>query len=314
MRAADFIEETTTSIAGTGGDGAVTLTQITGRPRFSSAFGTQNTTCRYTIEDTVNNHYETGIGHVSSNVLTRTRPQITWDGSTWDDSTPSPLAFGSSPTSGNIRVRMSAMAETFEGAIPGHNSVVAGDATWRDYPISNHMAWDNDGTTATLTANREQYWLYYLSCPGLLNGAQFEVISSSASDSLKWALYSCGHNGMPAAKIVDFVTTSVASTGVKTDTATGSWSPAGPVWLTGGWYFVGAISAGAPGLRGFSPFSFNGRRNPLGRFNGYGWGNSVYIAGSYSTGLPATPNLSGGTMDTITDAIGGVWFGLKVTP
>ena len=38
MRAANYVEETTTSIAGTSGDGAVTLTQITSTPRFSTVF------------------------------------------------------------------------------------------------------------------------------------------------------------------------------------------------------------------------------------------------------------------------------------
>ena len=106
MRAANFIEETTTSIAGTNGDGAVTLSQITSRPRFSTVLGTQNTTVRYVIEDTVIFKYESGIGHVSSNVLTRTKPQVTWDGTTYTDVGTTALQFGSSPTSGNIRVRM----------------------------------------------------------------------------------------------------------------------------------------------------------------------------------------------------------------
>lgn len=315
MRAANFIEETTTSIAGTNGDGAVTLAQLTGRPSFSSAFGTQNTTVRYVIEDTVNNKYETGVGYVSSNVLTRTLPQITWDGTTWDDSTPSPIAFGSSPTSGNIRIRMSALAETSAPALPGHNSVVAGDSNWRDYPISNGAFWSNNGAGFTLTADRENYTVYRLDIGGLLTGAQFEVTTQVASTNLKWALYSCGSNGMPDAKIVDFVTTSTASTGIKTDTATGSWSPAGPVKLTPGWYYVGYINSGAPALRGQATTSSGGQgRTPIGRQGGYGHGNTVYVAGNYTTGLPATANLSGGTMISGSSNGSLIWFGLKVTP
>ena len=71
MRSADYVEETTTSIAGTSGDGAVTLTAVTSKPRLSTVFGTQATTIRYVIEDTSSKKFEQGLGSVSSNVLTR---------------------------------------------------------------------------------------------------------------------------------------------------------------------------------------------------------------------------------------------------
>lgn len=311
MRSANFVSETTTNIAGTSGNGAVTLTQITSTPRFSTVFGTQDTTVRYVIEDTVNKKFESGIGSVASNVLTRTRPQITWDGSTWDDSTPSPIAFGSTPTSGDVVVRISALAESTAATIPGANSTITGDANWRDYPITNSVVWDNGGAGEVLTADREYYTCHRLDAGGLLSGVQFEVNTAQASSNLKLALYACGHNGLPGSKIVDFNVIATTSTGVKTDTTTGTWSPAGPVWLSPGWYYIGFISGHAIAIRGFSSGTGDiAGRTPLGRHSGYGWGNTVWVAGSYSTGLPSSP--SPATMISASNNLSVPWIGLKV--
>lgn len=313
MRSADYVEMTTTSIAGTSGDGAVTCTQITNTPTFTLALGSQNTTVRYVIEDTVNKKFEQGIGAVASNVLTRTRPQVTWDGSTWDDSTPSPLQFGSTPTSGDVKIRMAATVEDRMAALPGQNVTVTGDANWRDYPITNNCVCSSGGFGNALTAAREYYTAYCLYGSGLLVGAQFEVTTAASGTSMKWALYPIGHDGLPGAKIVDFVTTSVGSTGLKTDTATGSWSPAGPVWLPAGWYAIGFLPESTPSIRGMSTPDGKISRTPFGRQSGYGCSNTVYIAGNYTTGLPATPSLSGGTMVAANAALSVPWFGLKVT-
>lgn len=317
MRRADFVEMTTTSIAGTNGDGAVTCSQITSpanAPTFTQVFGSANTQVEYTIEKTSNGYRESGIGMVASNVLTRTSPTVTYDSSTWADNAPSALAFGSSPTRGDVLIRLAPVSASFVGGIHGQNSVVAGDTTWRDYPLSNNYLWHNSGAGYTLTADREYYMLYYLDGAGVLSGIQYEVTTAQASSNIKLALYPMGKNGMPSVRLVDFVTTSTASTGVKTDTATGSWSPAGAMRLTGGWHIVGFIASHAIALRGMG-FSLIGRgRTPFGRHGGYGYASLIYVAGSYSTGLPTTPNLSGGTM--VDPGAGNtlLWIGLKVTP
>lgn len=310
MRSANYVEETTTSIAGTSGDGAVTLTAVTNIPRFSTVFGTQATTMRYVIEDTVNKKFETGIGSVASNVLTRTLPQITWDGTTYDDSAPSALQFGSSPTSGNIKIRMSAVAESQAANVPARQSTITGDTTWRDYPMSAVCGQTNSGTGNALTADREYYSVYKLETSGLLSGIQFDCTTGVASSNMKIALYACGSNGLPGAKIVDFTTTSTASTAVKTDTATGSWTPAGPVWLTPGWYYIGFINSHTAAIRGFGGISSNAKPTPLGRQSSYGYGETIYVAGSYSTGLPANPSPT--TMLGSSNTLSSPWFGLKV--
>lgn len=314
MRSASYVEETTTSISGASGDGAVTLTAITNTPRFSTVFGSSATSIRYVIEDTVNKKFESGLGSVASNVLTRTRPQITWTGTTWDDSTPSPLAFGSSPTSGDIKIRLSVVAEDLAPVIRGVNNTIAGDASWRDYPFSANVNLRTAASASAVTASDELYTLYCLNSAGSLTGVQCDVQTAVAASNMKWALYPCGSNGLPGSKIVDFVSVSTASTGIKTDTATGSWSPAGPVWLTPGWYYIGWISDGAIALRGSQSTESSSclTRTPLGRQGGYGYGNTVLVAGSYASGLPTAPAPT--TMVAANTARSVVWFGLRVVP
>jgi hypothetical protein len=314
MRAANYVEETTTSIAGTSGNGAVTLTSITNTPRFSTAFGTQATVIKYIIEDTVNKKFETGIGSIASNVLTRTKVQATWDGATYTVASPTALQFGSTPTSGDIKIRMGATAESIPGVIDITQSTVAGDASWRDYPFSGayHIT-NGTGSSATLTAGTEYYSYYELKASGNLKGVQFEVKTLVAASNMKLALYCVGSDGLPGAKIVDFVTTSTASTGVKTDTATGSWSPTTAILLNPGWYVIGYISDGAIALSSIGTGSNMQRQTPLGRKNSYGNSGGLSIAGNYTTGLPAVANVGGGTMlDPAGTGLSGTWFGLKV--
>lgn len=315
MRAANGIEETTTSIAGTSGDGAVTLTAIANTPRISSAFGTGTVTIRYFISKTSTGAFESGIGSVASNVLTRTKPTCTWSGSAMiNTGTISPLQFGATPTSGDVLVRIAPLAESTAPVMPGRNMTVAGDANWRDYPWSNAFAsWGNAGAGQALTANREYYYYYLLDTAGELAGVQFEVTTLVAASNMKLALYSIGSDGLPENKIVDFVTVSTASTGIKTDTATGSWNPATGINLTPGWYAVGYIASDAIAIRGVNSGQAMCGATPLGRQGVYGWSNCVYVAGNYASGLPAVANVVGGTLIAGNNGLSAVYMGLKIT-
>jgi hypothetical protein len=311
MRAANYVEETTTSIAGTSGDGAVTLTAITNVPLLSSVMGKQETTLSYVIEDTVGKKFETGIGSVASNVLTRTRPQVTWDGSAYSDNAPAALQFGSSPTSGNIRVRMAATAESQGVVMAGTNASVGSNA-WRDYPWSGHLTRNSNlGQGMNLTANREYYAPYRLDKAGRLTGIQCGVITAVGSSTMSVALYSLGDTGLPTQKIVDFNSVDTGTTGVKTDTTTGTWSPAGAVWLTPGWYCIGFISSHAISINRANAVGTM-QPTPFGRSDVYGDGDIVYAAGSGTT-LPANPAPT--VLQTVGTANASMpIFGLRVQP
>lgn len=316
MRSADYIQETTVSIAGTLGDGAVTLTAITNRPRVSSAL-TATAATRYIIEDTVNKKFESGIGSFASNVLTRTLPQVTWDGTTYKNTgTVAPLQFGATPTSGNVIIRLGATAEASAALMDGRNYTVAGDATWRDFQFSgNYQSTGGAGVAGTLAADSEYYSYYRLDMAGQLAGIQWSVVTAVAATSMKLALYDIGNNGLPNNKIVDFVTTATIATGTKTDTATASWTPATGIFLTPGWYAFGYITNGAISLACNNGGSNIVGNSPLGRKNTYGNGNTIKNTGNYTTGLPAIASAGAAVMidPSAAAAPHAMWFGMKIT-
>jgi hypothetical protein len=316
MRTANYVQETTTSIAGTNGDGAVTTTAIANTPRVSTVFGTGKVEVRYTIEDTVNKKMESGFGSVTGNVLTRSRPQTTWDGTTWKDGSTgavTALAFGSTPAAGNVLIRLGPVAETQAPVVPGRQTLIAGDSQWRDYVITQAINYWSGNTPSTLTANNEYYAYHKLDTAGLLTGLQLEVRAVGGT-GLKLALYNVGSNGLPGSKILDFNVASTLSTGLKTDTSTATWSTGGPVWLTPGWYAIGFISDGGGQISGTGQGgNLALGHTPLGRKNAYGYSACAWVAGSYTNGLPTSPNLTGGTMvDVGSSGLAWPWIGLKV--
>jgi hypothetical protein len=288
MRSANYVEETTTSIAGTAGNGAITLTAVSGLPRFSNAFGTQNTQVRYIIEDTVNKTMETGIGNVSSNVLTRSSPQITWNGTTYADAAPAALAFGATPTAGDIKIRLAATAEHAMNSLTGTNTTITGAfSAWQEYRPSAAFP-IVPGSTRLLVAAREYYNSYLLPNGGLLDGAQIQVMTAVVSSGLKMSLHPVLRNGLPGSKIVDFGVFDTATTGIKTRSDPSLWAPAGAVWLTPGWYFVGYIPSHAIAINGTSG-TVNTSGMPLGFSNTYGQTDTIHINGNYTTGIPNSP-------------------------
>lgn len=317
MRAANYVEETTTSIAGTNGNGAVTMTAIANVPRFSTVFGTQATTIRYVIEDTVNKKFETGIGSVSSNVLTRTRPQVTWDGTTYDDSTPSPIQFGSSPASGNIRIRMAATAEMQSPALmQGVNRTInTGDNTKRDFRLSGTKTETSNGTSGTKTANRLYYTAYLLEHSGLLDGISFEITSAVASSSVKWGIFDVGVDGLPNNRLALFNDVTTTTTGVKIDNATGTWSPAGPVWLNAGWYAIGILCSHAVSFLCDTGTPANTRQTPFGRENSYGYSDTFYVSRTFANGIPSVADMTGAVLVPAQSVDNGrIQIRMRVTP
>ncbi len=313
MLEADFVEETTTSIASSGA-GAVTLTAITNKMRISTAFGTAAVNIPYVIYQVSTGKWETGMGNAASNVLTRTRPTATWDGSTYNTLAPSALTFTGSPTAGDILIRLAASANRRGQSAPARQTVIAGDSNWRDYPIGGDIKGDTNGASFTLVAAQEYYAPYLLNVAGILSGIQFEVMTLISASNIKMALYNCGSDGLPGSKILDFVTTATATTGIKTDTASASWSPAGRRYVIPGWVYIGFIPSHAIAIRGNNNADGHQSPTPLGRKDGYGQGGTANVAGNYAAGLPATPSLGSATMSSTAVTPGVPWFGLSVKP
>lgn len=315
MRQADYVAETTTSIAGTLGNGAVTLTAITSRPRFSTVFGTQKTNVDYEIEDTVSFKYERGVGSVTSNVLTRTEPRQTWDGTTWSaKNAATPLQFGATPTSGNVVIRMAATSDAMAPVIPARQNTVTGDANWRDYALSPTVNDSNGGGGVAMTLGRQYYTLYKLENAGLLTGVQLEVTASSVASHIAVGLYDIDSTGLPGALLTTFNVFDSSTTGIKADTTVGTWTPAGGIWLNPGWYAIGFLTDVTPSIRcAPGQTGYKGFRTPFGRFDAYGESFTVYVTQAYVSGLQATYSGSGTLLSNGGgNNFNGPWIGLKV--
>jgi hypothetical protein len=315
MKTANFVQQTTTSIAGTSGNGAVTMTAISGYPTFTAALGSATRTVVYVMEQTSTHQMEKGMGSVSSaGVLTRTRPQVTWDGTTFKDGSSgavTALAFGSTPTAGDVVIRLTPTAEQMFPALHSRSVLSTGDS-WRDYPLSMHLNASNSGQTWTMATGSQYYTLYRMDMAGLLSGIQIEVFGTAVNPSnVKLGLYEIGPDGMPGNLIVAFNTISTNTTGIKADTATATWSTGGPVWVTPGWYAVGFIADAAVPVRGSAMAAVTQYASPFGRVNGYGQGYGVLVSQAYTSGLQAAFS---GTPTIATNNYAGVWIGLKVTP
>lgn len=308
MRFLDGIEMTTTAIAS--GTGAVTMTAITAEPDFTLGLGSTNTDCPYVIWDTVNGYFERGRGRVAANVLTRTKPQTVYNGTTLNCDSPSAFNFGATPTSGQIKIRLTADPAMMGINLGQIQTSISGD-TWRDFPISAHLQQTATGSPKTLVANTEYYSCYKTERAGVLKGVQSEV-TTGLSGNLKLCLYGLNYDGLPGAKIVDFVTQTTTSAAVKTDTAPASWSVTTPIYLPAGWYYIGFISDVASTLRANAGVGgLLTMPTPLGRRNQYGYGNMIKNAGSYTTGMPATYAVGSSAIVDNGAEISTMWMGLK---
>jgi hypothetical protein len=239
---ADYIEETTTSIAGTGGNGAVTLTQITGLPRFSTAFGTSARFVEYAIEDTVNLYFERGLGNVSSNVLTRTQPRVTWNGTTYDDTSPSALAFGSSPASGNIKIRMAPMADSAVPPPAWHTSSLTGSAY--DLGLTCGDIVGGPDSSRGFGLDSETWFPFLWLGTREIDQFALRAPSSNTGRSVKFCLSEVNSSKLPGRKLLDFGAISFNTSGTKT-VSSGSFSPSGDAKLPVGHYYIGMIADGS---------------------------------------------------------------------
>jgi len=290
MSRASWIEETTSSIAGTNGDGAVTLVAIANVPRASSVWGTGARIVDYTIEKFSNGFMEEGIGTVAGNVLTRTRPRATWNGTTYDDTSPDALQFGASPTLGDVKVRLAPQANEF---IPAPRSIqtTVGSDVYLGYQLPGQTTSSgNPQTGETLSVTTEYYMPYLCLTRGHIDGFMTDVAVAAAGVNLKPALYEVGHTGLPGPCITQFNSISVGTTGRKFDTVPGTWAVnPGPLRVSIDWYYLGwMVSGGGSALLNFGS-SENTFYPPTSRRGGYGFGQlmSKVAENSFATGMPS---------------------------
>ena len=322
MSRADFISMTTSGIAGTNGNGAVTMSQITSpvnMPTFTQVFGSGTRVIDYTIIDSVGGNWEKGFGSVSGNVLTRLVVHETYNGTTYVSAGASALAFGSTPAAGNITIRLAPTVDAFDPITPAIQTTIGSD-TYQGYQFTAHyMADGNPGQSGNFATATEYYFPFKSIVRGAVGAVAAQVQTAGASGgSVKLALYEVGQDGLPGPCITQFNTIAVTATGFIVDSAPSSWAVnAGPIRLSPGWFYIGMMTNDTTWLVG----AFSGQEvidyPPTGRNGGYGFGTVLQktAQNSYAAGLPTgTPSQSGGAYSTKNRAqIGVPAFLLRIT-
>lgn len=218
------VYETTT----TSGTGTVTLSAVTGRPRFSDAG--VNAVVPYAMKD--GNNWEWGIGTVgSSNTLARSVIMATYVSGIYDNTSPTAITLSGSAAD----VYLANIAEASATGLP-----IISSAYGRKAVMSSH--WNvYASSTLTVTADR----LYLLPCrldsTYDVNGFYIDMnTAGAASTKARIGLYRMKSDGQPGALIVETadIDTSVTATILSPSVTQTRIDP--------GWYYIGIVNSGTP--------------------------------------------------------------------
>lgn len=222
------IKETTT----TTGTGTLTLSAVTGYPRFSSAFG-DSEPCLYSILDSSGLPIECGQGtYIASNTLARTYPMVTWDGATYTKVNPSAISLAS----GTKTVICTGIPGYQGRPFPGVNSSIDSTKTLggSNYPFTN--------TTGAVTALRMYVIPFELASARPITAISCRVsVAAGAGKVLRMGMYLVRADGS-LGKLY-FQSTDIAadgSAGVKT------YSLPSATYYPPGFYALAFVSDGTP--------------------------------------------------------------------
>lgn len=283
---ADFIEMYASSIASAGA-GSVTMAQVSGRPKFSTALGTASRTVKYVIEDTTTGAFERGIGLIAADVLTRSVVRETWNGSGLVRIGATPLAFTASAQ--NIRVRISPQSDD---AVPTIPQIPAAFGTNAGLISGHFCTWNFDNTTAP-TNDFESYFPFRWDGSGEIDQIGVKVTTAQAGGGLKLGIYAMQPNGLPGVCLMNTNNNPLpcTATGFVSASMAAS-SPGANIRLAPGWYWIGYIAT-SNGLGFTAPHRHYVQQSPAGFSTAVAQNVLLYRNnGIYATGLPA--DASGG--------------------
>jgi hypothetical protein len=227
---------------GTGGSSTLTLAAITGYPQPTDSFGTSGTKLiDYAIAEYTDStfatlsKYERGIGSLvlSTNVLTRTRVDVTWtSGGSYNMVNPSALTFGN--TAANFQITLGGVAATQKRGLSSAFNVVSLPDIWQSF--NTRCTYDSSGSTFTVTNGSRLYIPieYIYSKP--ITQVAVDVTTSAAASNLRMGLYDTDTStGGPLNLITEFTSAAqiaTTGTGFKSVTmGTPFWTPPGFYWL-----------------------------------------------------------------------------------
>lgn len=239
------IKETTT----TTGTGTLTLSAVTGFPRFANVFGVGDLV-EYSLLTSAGLPIECGIGTVSaSNTLARTYPLVTWDGTTYDNTAPTAISL-----TGTTTVICTGSPGSSAPFIQSMSTSATNKAL-----NSAHMS-TNNTITAAVTANMLYVHPFQLIANRPLAGLICRV-SSGSGTSATLGLYRCGASGLPTDLLQSGII-SIAAAGVKTI--------AFSAWYPPGWYFMACVADngsvifnGVGAVPGASPLGTDGNNQNI---------------------------------------------------
>jgi hypothetical protein len=225
------VYETTT----TSGTGTVTLSSVTGRPRFADAFAT-GLLVPYALKD--GNNREWGMGTVSAaNTLARTVVLATLVSGTYDDTSPAAITL----SGGTVDVWCAPLGEMIPCGLAGVRTVSSRKALYSAH-ITNGTI-----TAQTLTADRLYIAPFKLEQAVEINGFLFDMDTNAATSKARVGLYLLDASGEPTTVLCETgdIDTTVAA-GVLSGSVTAQKIPAG-------WYGVGFVCSGAIAVKAHTP-------------------------------------------------------------
>lgn len=262
------VYETTT----TSGTGTVTLSAVSGRPRFSDAG--VGALVPYAIKD--GNNWEWGMGTVAAtNTLVRSIITATYVSGTYDNTSPSAITLSGS----SADVYLAPIAEVVAPGMPivsgtyGRKAVLS--THWNTYPSG----------TLTVAADRLYLLPFKVDSAYDINGFYIDMnTAGAASTKARIGLYRMKSDGQPGALIVETadIDTSVAASVLSPSVTQTRIEP--------GWYYIAIVNSGTPVYQAY-PSSAIGV-SPLGLENGAGSMlpiQAIYKSIAGWSALPADP-------------------------
>ena len=264
---ANWCKETTT----TTGTGTLTLSSVTGFPRFGNHF-IDGQPCSYSILDGTGAPVEAGIGHyVASNQLARDYATSTYIGTTLTEPAGTNANLGTDNTNTPWTVIATPVAQSLLPAQPGF--VAAAPNKWIVAP--NYVA-PAGGAAQTMTANTPWVTAFYMEYGREIGyfGVNVTTAAGTSANKITMGLYPLRGDGSIAPALAISAAVDPSSTGFKT----AAQAAGGNFLAPPGCYLAAiasdatvAISAYAAGAAqdflGPSPFGLNSSFGSIGRFS-----------------------------------------------
>jgi len=231
------VKETTA----TTGTGTLTLSAVTGSPRFADEFA-NGVSVYYSLLNSSGQVVECGIGTVGAgNTLSRNRVLATFSGGTYNDLTPSAVSL-----TGTTTVICAGLASSSPIAIPNINTVITTSGATPQRLVMDTRINTNSASSTGLTMAANTLYLvpFYLSVDCIATGIALRIGTGAAGKSIIAGLYQLDYRGYPAKVLGQTASTAAATSGV-------NWSASftgGNVKLIPGWYVIGIVSDGTPAI------------------------------------------------------------------